>query len=145
MPLRFKIKVGAPPQKVFDVVSDLANHGEWANPSGGLEVKTVSGGTTQVGSTFKSTQKFAGKHTGADIKVTQCSAPSTLAFDAVQAGKKPVTFTNTFTLTPADGGTLVERAIDAKPANPLAIVFYPAIRADAMKALRRLKSKVEGA
>jgi len=144
MPLNFKIKVGAPPQKVFDVVSDIANHGTWANPSAGLEVQPVSGGATQVGSTFKSSQKFAGKHTGADIKVTQCSPPDTLTFDAVQAGKKPVTYTNTFKLTAADGGTLVQRSIDAKPANPLAIVFYPAIRADAMKALKRLKAKVEG-
>src|SRR5438067_66837 len=67
MPLRFKIQVGAPPQQVFDIVSDIANHGAWANPSAGLEVKPVSGGPTQVGSTFKSSQKFAGKHTGAGL------------------------------------------------------------------------------
>jgi uncharacterized protein YndB with AHSA1/START domain len=144
MPLRFKIQVGATPQKVFDIVSDIARHGDWANPSAGLEVKPVSGGPVQVGSTFKSSQKFAGKHTGADITVTKLAAPSALAFDAVQAGKKPVRFTNTFTLTPTADGTLVERSIDAKPANPLAIVFYPAIRADAMKSLRQLKAKAEG-
>jgi len=143
MPLRFKIQVAAPPEKVFAVVSDLAKHGEWANPKAGLEVKPVSGGPTAVGSTFKSSQRFAGKHTGADIKVTEYTPSSRLAFDAVQAGKKPVNFTNTFTFTPKDGGTLVERSIDAKPANPIAIVVYPAIRADAMKALRNLKSKVE--
>ena len=26
MPLRFKIQVGAPPEKVFNCVSDIANH-----------------------------------------------------------------------------------------------------------------------
>ena len=144
MPLRFKIQVAAPPQKVYDVVSDIANHGSWANPSAGLEVEPVSGGPTQVGSTFKSSQKFAGKHTGADLTVTKLNAPSVLQFDAVQAGKKPVTFTNTFTLTQNAKGTLVERSLDAKPANPLAIVFYPAIRMDAMKALKNLKARVEG-
>jgi carbon monoxide dehydrogenase subunit G len=144
MPLRFKIQVAAPPEKVFDIVSDIANHGSWANPKAGLDVKAVSGGPTQVGSTFKSSQRFAGKQTGADLTVTQYSAPSKLTFDALQAGKKPVTFTNTFTLTPKEGGTLVERSIDAKPANPIAIVVYPAIRADAMKALRNLKARAEG-
>ena len=144
MPLRFKIQVAAPPERVFDIVSDIAHHGSWANPKAGLEVTPVSGGPTQVGSTFKSSQRFAGKHTGADLKVTEYSAPTKLVFDAVQAGKKPVNFTNTFTLTPVDGGTLVERSIDAKPANPIAIVVYPAIRADAMKALRNLKAKAEG-
>lgn len=144
MPLRFKIQVAAPPQRVYDVVSDIANHGSWANPAAGLEVKPVSGGPTQVGSTFRSSQKFAGKHTGADITVTKLSPPSALAFDAVQAGKKPVTFTSTFTFTPKDGGTLVERSIDAKPANPVGILFYPAIRMDAMKALRNLKATAEG-
>jgi len=144
MPLRFKIQVAAPPQRVYDIVSDIANHGSWANPAAGLEVTPVSGGPTQVGSTFKSSQKFAGKHTGADLKVTKVSPPSTLAFDAVQAGKKPVTFTSTFTFTQNAKGTLVERTLDAKPANPLAIVFYPAIRMDAMKALKNLKAKAEG-
>ena len=144
MPLRFKIQVAAPPQRVFDIVSDIANHGSWANPAAGLEVTPVSGGPTQVGSTFKSSQKFAGKHTGADLKVVKVDPPNTIAFDAVQAGKKPVTFTSTFTFTPKDGGTLVQRELDAKPANPLGILFYPAIRMDAMKAMRNLKAKAEG-
>ena len=145
MPLRFKVHVDAPPEKVFEIVSDLPNHGSWANPKSGLEVKPVSGGPTTVGSTFKSTQRFARQNTGADITVKEVAAPTKLVFDAMQSGnKKAVNFTNTFTLTPENGGTLVERAIDADPSSPIAILVYPAIRMDAMKALRRLKEKAEG-
>lgn len=144
MALRFKIDVEAPPEQVFATVADLANHGRWANPKAGLEVRPVSEGPVKVGSTFRSSQRFAGKDTGADITITQYRPSSTLAFDAVQAGKKKsVRYTNTFTLTPSGRGTTVERAIDISPASPIAVIAYPAIRADAMKTLRQLKAQLE--
>jgi uncharacterized protein YndB with AHSA1/START domain len=144
MAIKAKIEVAAIPQAVFDALTDFPSHGTWANQKAGLEVKPVSGGPTAVGSTFKSSQKFAGKHTGADIKVTKLSAPTTLAFEAHHPGKKPVTYTSTFTLTPSGGGTLVERTLDVNPSGLMITIAAPAIRADMMKALRNLKAKVEG-
>lgn len=144
MPIRAKIQVAAQPQKVFDVVSDIASHGTWANQKAGLVVTPVSGGPAAVGSTFKSEQRFAGKHAGADIKVTQVDPPNTFVFEAFQAGKKPVTYTSTFTLVPAEGGTLVERSVDVNPSGLMVAIAKPAIRADMMKALKNLKAKVEG-
>ena len=145
MAIKAKIQVAAPPQKVFDVLSDFPNHGTWANQKAGLEVTSVSGGPTAVGSTFKSSQKFAGKHAAADIKVIQLNAPSTLAFEALQEGKKPVTYKSTFTLTPSDGGTLVQRTLEPNPSGLMVMIAAPAIKADMMKALKNLKAKVEGA
>jgi uncharacterized protein YndB with AHSA1/START domain len=145
MAIKAKIQVAAPPQKVFDVLSDIPSHGTWANQKAGLEVKAVSGGPTTVGSTFKSSQKFAGKHAAADIKVIRLDAPTTLAFEALQEGKKPVTYKSTFTLTPADGGTLVERTLEPNPSGLMVTIAAPAIKADMMKALKNLKAKVEGA
>ena len=144
MAIKAKIEVAAPPQAVFEVLSDFPSHGSWANQKAGLEVTPVSGGPTAVGSTFKSEQKFAGKHASADIKVTQLSAPSMLAFEAHQAGKKPVTYTSTFTLTPSGSGTLVERTLEPNPSGLMVTIASPAIRADMMKALKNLKAKVEG-
>jgi uncharacterized protein YndB with AHSA1/START domain len=145
MALRFRIQVNAKPEDVFAYVADLGRHGEWANPKAGLKVEPVSGGETMVGSKFRSSQKFFNSNTGAEITVTELRAPSTLAFEAVQKGKKRDTsYTNTFTFTPAGGGTLVERSLNAKPASPIALIAYPAIRADAMTALRRLKAHFEG-
>lgn len=143
MAIRAKIQIAAQPEKVFDIISDVASHGEWANQKAGLAVKPVSGGPTAVGSTFKSEQTFAGKHAAADIKVIKLDAPSSFAFEAHQEGKKPVTYTSTFTLTPADGGTLVERTVDVNPSSLVVAIAKPAIRADMMKALKNLKAKVE--
>ncbi|MFY9587617.1 MAG: SRPBCC family protein [Actinomycetota bacterium] len=143
MAIRAKIQVAAPPQRVFEVLSDFANHGSWANQKAGLEVKPVSGGPLAVGSTFHSEQTFGGKHAAADIKVTKVSAPSTLAFEAHQGGKKPVVYTSTFTLTPAGDGTLVERTLEPNPGGLVIAIAKPAIKADMMKALKNLKAKVE--
>jgi uncharacterized protein YndB with AHSA1/START domain len=143
MAIKAKIQVAAPPERVFDVLSDIPNHGTWANQKAGLEVKPVSGGPTAVGSTFKSSQRFGGKHAAADIKVIRLDAPNTLAFEALQEGKKPVTYTSTFTLTPADGGTLVERSVEPNPSGLVIALAKPAIKADMMKALKNLKARVE--
>ena len=55
-----------------------------------------------------------------------------------------MTYTSTFTLTPAGSGTLVERTVEADPSGLLVAIAKPAIRADMMKALKNLKAKVEG-
>ncbi len=144
MAITAKIQVAASPEQVFDVLSDFPNHGAWANQKAGLQVKPVSAGPLAVGSTFKSSQKFVGKHAAADIKVTQLRPPSGLAFEAYQAGKKPVTYTSTFTLTPSGDGTLVERALEPNPSGLMVTIAAPAIRADMMKALKNLKARVEG-
>lgn len=145
MPLRFRIQVGAKPDEVFAYVSDFTRHGEWANPKAGLVVESVSGGATAVGSKFRSSQSFLGKKTGADITVTAFEPARRLAFEAVQAGKKgEERYTNTLTFTPSRDGTLVERAIERQPPSMLLSVLYPVIRADAMTALRRLKTRFQG-
>lgn len=143
MAVKAKIQVNAPPQRVFEVLADIPNHGSWANQKAGLQVKPVSGGPLAVGSTFHSEQTFAGKHAAADLTVTKLSAPTTLAFEAHQGGKKPVVYTSTFTLTPTGDGTLVERTVDANPSGLIVAIAKPAIKADMMKALKNLKAKVE--
>ena len=145
MPIKAKIQVAAPPHRVFEVVSDIAGHGSWANQKAGLEVQPVSGGPVSEGSTFKSSQKFAGKHAAAEIKVTKVDPPNQFAFEALQEGKKPVRYTSTFTFSPSEGGTLVERTLEPEPSGLMVTIASPAIRADMMKALRNLKAKVEGA
>ena len=65
MAVRAKIQVEAPPQRVFDVLANFADHGTWANQKAGLKVTPVSDGPLAVGSTFRSEQTFAGKHAAA--------------------------------------------------------------------------------
>jgi uncharacterized protein YndB with AHSA1/START domain len=145
MALQFKIDVNASPDEVFAYVADVAKHGDWANPKAGLQVEAASEGPTAVGSKFKSSQRFLGKDTGADITITRYEPPRLLAFDALHPGKKgPERYSSTFTFTPSGGGTVVERRIDRDPPmGIMGIIAKPAVKADAMKALRRLKSNLE--
>ena len=141
--IRAKIQVDAPPERVFGVLSDFADHGSWANQKAGLKVTPASDGPLAVGSAFRSEQTFAGKHAAAEIKVTKLAAPTTLAFEAHQGGKKPITYTSTFVLTPSGEGTLVERTLEPNPSGLMVAIAKPAIKADMMKALKNLKAKVE--
>ena len=38
MAYEWTMHIDAPPEKVFDVLSDVANHGSWANPRAELKV-----------------------------------------------------------------------------------------------------------
>ena len=148
MGLKFRIRIDAKPDDVFAYLSDVSRHGEWANPAAQLQVKKVSDGPIGAGSQFRSEQKFAGKQHGADIAIRTFEPPRVLQIVANQShgNKKPATFVHTFTLTPDGSGTIVERDIDRENASPLAalgIVFYPAIKSDAMKGLKGLKARVE--
>ncbi len=146
MAVTFRIKIDAPPERIFDYLSDLPRHGEWANPKASLRVDPVSGGTLAPGATYRSQAKFVGKAVSADLTVTAVERPSRFAFSLVQhqEGKKDVRFEQTFTLTPQDGGTVVEKQVGGGGNPIVGLVAYPAIRADAMTSLRNLKAKVEG-
>ncbi|MFN2614019.1 MAG: SRPBCC family protein [Actinomycetota bacterium] len=142
MGMKFKIQIDAKPDEVFGYASDVARHGEWS--TGGLQAQKMSDGPIGKGSTFSTTQKFAGKPASSVVTIRDYEPPSRFKFAAVQ-GKG--TFIHTLTFEPSAEGTLVTREIDRENASPFAIlglVFYPAIRADVMKGLRGLKSKIEG-
>lgn len=146
MPLRFKIHVDAPPEDAFAYLADFTRHGEWANTNSGLKVEAASEGPVGVGSKFRSTQRFVGKDTRGDITVTEYDPPSRLGFTSVQPGKrKDVTYTNVLTLSTDGNGTLIERTLDTTGPKVMFYMAYPAIRPDAMKALRRLKAQLESA
>lgn len=146
MGLKFRIEINAKPDEVFGYVSDISRHGEWG--TGNLKTEKVSDGPIGAGSKFHSTQKFQGRDASAEITMRDYDPPRMFRFAAAQktGGGKPAIFVHTFTLTPTGSGTLVERDLTRENASPLAalgIIFYPAIKADAMKGLRQLKAKIE--
>jgi len=68
----------------------------------------------------------------------------TRAVSHQREGRKDVHIEDTFTLTPRRGATLVEGKMHGD-GNPIAgLIFYPAIRADFMTALRNLKESLKG-
>jgi uncharacterized protein YndB with AHSA1/START domain len=147
MAYHWTIQIGAPPDAVFDVLADVADHGEWANPNAKLKVSAVSDGPTGVGSSFRSEQVFVGKPQTADIEIVEFDRGRRFAFrisQRKQGGGKDVHFTHTFALTPDGGGTKLERTTDGDGNPIVGFLAAPAIKADGKKSLGNLKRKLEG-
>lgn len=144
MAFHWQIQIDAPPEAVFDTLADMPHHGEWANPKAKLTVHEVSGGPPAVGSKYRSEQVFFGKPAAAQLEITAFDRPKRFAFAVTQPqGKKDVHLTQTFDLTPSEGGTRLERTTDGDGSPILGIIAYPAIKADGNVQLRNLKARVE--
>ena len=147
MAYRWKIHIDAAPEAVFDKLADIEHHPQWANPNAKLSMSSVSGGPPALGSKYRSEQVFTGKPNTADIEITGFDRPRTFEFSIAQrkvGGSKDVHFTHTFLLTPAGGGTDLERTTDGDGNPILGFIAYPAIKADGNKSLGNLKKQLEG-
>jgi uncharacterized protein YndB with AHSA1/START domain len=147
MAYHWTIHIDAPPEKVFDTLSDVEHHPEWANPSAKLKMSSVSGGSPRMGSTYRSEQVFVGKPQTADIEIVEFDRPNRFAFAISQrkkdGGGKEVHYTHTFVLSPEGGGTRLERTTDGD-GNPVAgFLAKPAIMKDGRTSLGKLKARVE--
>ncbi len=148
MAYRWTIHIDAPPEAVFDMLSDVGNHGAWANQSAKLNIVEVSGGPPALGSKYRSEQVFAGKPNSADIEITGFDRPRRFAFSITQrkqGSTKDVHYTHTFVLTPAGAGTDLERTTDGDGNPVVGFLATPAIKKDGNTSLGNLKRKVEAA
>lgn len=144
MAVHFRIHIGASPEAVFDYVSDMKRHTEWANTKAKMTMEEVSGGAPALGSKYRSTGVFVGKPTTADIEVTRFERPRVFAYRLAQhLAKGDMHFEHTYTLTPGNGGTDVEKTTWSDGNPVMGFIAYPAIRGDAMTSLRNLKAKLE--
>ena len=144
MAFRWHIQIDAPPEAVFDTLADMPHHGEWANHKAKLKVHEVSGGPPMLGSKYRSDQVFFGKPASAQLEITAFDRPKRFAFAVTQPqGKKDVHLTQTFVLTPSQGGTRLERITDGDGNPIVGFIAYPAIKADGNVQLRNLKARVE--
>jgi len=147
MAYEWTMHIDAPPEKVFDVLSDVANHGSWANPRAELKIAEVSAGPPALGSTFRSEQVFAGKAQTAEIEIVEFDRPNRFAFAISQhkhgGGGKEVHYRHSFVLSPEAGGTKLVRTT-AGDGNPvIGFLAKPAIMKDGRTSLGNLKEKVE--
>ena len=95
-------RVNASPESVFETLSDLSRHGEWAaNP---LKIESVSDGPVAVGSEYKSSVRFMGKDVSGTLRVTALEAPSRFGFTCDDNNGH---FEQEYRLRPEDGGTRV--------------------------------------
>lgn len=143
--LTFKIEIAAPPERVFSQLEDVTTHPSWSNPKAEMTMEQTTGSGPGSDARYRSSGVFVGKPVSADITVTAYDPPRRFAIrsDQRQEGKKDVWYLNDYTLSPANGGTAVTKHVTSN-GNPLIFfIAYPALRADAMTALRNLKRVAE--
>jgi len=141
----FSITIQAPPERVFEELSHVERHPSWANPKANMEMAQVSGEGPGAESRYRSSGIFVNKAVSADISVTAYDPPRRFAIrsDQHQEGKKDVWYLNDYTLTPEAGGTKIAKTVTSNGPKALFVIAYPAVKKDAMTALKNLKAKVE--
>ena len=145
MALTFKIQIQAQPERVFDQLADVTTHPSWANPKAQMRMEQTAGTAPGPDAAYRSSGVFVNKPVSADITVTAFDRPRRFSIrsDQHQDGKKDVWYENDYALTAQNGGTLLQKRVTSNGNPAVLIIAYPAVRADAMKALRTLKSRVE--
>jgi uncharacterized protein YndB with AHSA1/START domain len=109
------------PEEVFSYLADVSRHAEWSPKA--WRAEGLTGGPLAVGSKWVSYGVIPGDpERRNDVEVTEYQAPSRLVF--VSQDQKEGEFMSTFVLTPADGGTRVERTLDMpKPGGFMGLLF----------------------
>jgi uncharacterized protein YndB with AHSA1/START domain len=137
------VQVDAPPDRVFAEVADLARHPAWAADP--LTIEPLAPGQPEgVGARYRSVARSKGKTIVAELRVTAYEPPSRFAFTVVDLTGR---YEHVFTLRPAAGGTLVERAVTAQLSLAQRLLFYAVLplikKPNTVAAMRRLKEQVE--
>jgi uncharacterized protein YndB with AHSA1/START domain len=139
------IKIDAPVETVFDYVSDITRHSEWAQHP--LKVEQTSGGAVQVGATFHSVGHQMGRDFEAEVKITELIPNEKLAFESEG---KDFHFAHHFLLRSDNGGTLLTKGGDARRVGFPFNLFLPVLSAAGVinrgldRDLQRIKANLEG-
>ncbi len=134
--------IGAPAAKVFEYVSDIARHGEWAGDR--LEVQKTSEGPLGVGSTYSCVGHQMGTHKG-QITVTQYEPSSRVVFETEDDTGR---WRHTFIVNEAGGETRLTKAVESlklSMMNTLMSPLLPLLVPRTLNAdLRRIKAQLQG-
>jgi uncharacterized protein YndB with AHSA1/START domain len=97
-------EIAAPPQQVWELVSDITRMGEWSPEStGGTWIKGATG--PEVGAKFKGTNEAGGKKWSTTCEVTECVPGERFAFAVTGGPFKVATWSYAF--EPTGSGTQV--------------------------------------
>jgi uncharacterized protein YndB with AHSA1/START domain len=143
-PITVEREVGAPPQRIFDLLADPRRHGE-IDGSGTLrEVKVEAPARLSEGAEFGMAMKQFGMSYKVVNTVTEFEEARRIAW------KHKGNVVWRYELEPATGGTLVRETWDPTPANAVAGAFFSMLRfpqrsrAAMTATLDRLAQVVEG-
>lgn len=136
-----EIVINAPQDRVFDYVSNMPRHSEWAQHD--LEVTQTSQGSVAVGTTFSSVGHQFGTQRETQ-EVVDCTPGVRFAFEA----KGSIgTVRHAFDLAAQDGGTQVTKSMELVKPTLMARIMGPMIAMQTKKGLavdlERIKALVE--
>ena len=100
--------IDAPPERAFALAIDAARLPEWNSSI--TEVKEISGSLDQVGSSYVSILKLAGRPLESRWEVSRVESPRLLEFTGTAPGGGKATAKNRF--EPAGGGTDITIEVD---------------------------------
>ncbi|HEV8535969.1 MAG TPA: SRPBCC family protein [Candidatus Limnocylindria bacterium] len=144
----FTVHVSAPPDRVYAYVADFLRHPEWSPDD--MKIESQTPGPSRVGSRFKAVGTLQGKRNSSELEITAMEPSRRIVFTATD---KSGPIFHTFTFTPENGGTRVDRNLSAERMPPLrqairTLMMYLlvplAVRPNFMKALNMMKANVEG-
>jgi uncharacterized protein YndB with AHSA1/START domain len=140
----YTIVVQSPQQKVFDYVADVSRHGEWGSADDGMKATAQKAGPPTTGSRYDTTGMLNGKLNKSVVTITALDPPRRVGFDAEDANS---IFHHEFVLSPADGGTRVERRVSMSKGPfyfPLVLaIFSGTVKKNYNGAMENLKKRME--
>jgi hypothetical protein len=140
---RSETLIEAPIEVVFDYVSDLRKHGEWAQHQLRIEPAAETK-TNGAGAAFASTAHQMGLDTKNSLVITEVQWPLRFAFEAEGREGR---FRHSFDLEPAGGGTRLTKAFEVLHWTLLAMMAAPVFAwlgpRNLRKDLQRIKARIE--
>jgi uncharacterized protein YndB with AHSA1/START domain len=100
MQIEHTIEIGAPPERVFAVLSDPTKLPRWQTST--VEVRRDAEGPLRVGERFQEIHAAFGRHLESTVQVAECEPPTTLALHVVDG---PLPLDGRWILEPREGGT----------------------------------------
>src|ERR1700730_4134139 len=142
----YDITVNAPQAKVFDYIADISRHGEWGSVEDKMKVAADKPGPPAVGARYKAEGVLNGKVNQSVVTITAYEPSKRIAFDAEDSNS---VFHHEFLLTPADGGTHVERRVTMTKGPFYFLIMVAIFKSTVVKnynsAMANAKAKLETA
>jgi uncharacterized protein YndB with AHSA1/START domain len=118
----YEIFIEAPPEAVYDYVSDVARHVEWA--ANRIEVEHISGERAQPGTTYRYATHFLQNAAGV-LTVTRADPPRVFSYRCEEASG---TFGWTFDITGEGNGTRLKHIFQPMSLSLQVRLFMPVLR-----------------
>lgn len=130
--LNIECWIDAKPERVFQVVTDIANLPEHVEAIQSVEVLTD--GPVGVGTRFRETRIMLKREASEEMEFTSFDPPKAFTLEANSRGAKYIT---TYTIEPQNNGTLLSITFDATAASPVARVASALLMPFLKGAIRR--------